>query len=73
MSERTKELGRQIVGLTPAEKIELVDSVLASLDQPDDRLDQLWLREAEDRLAAYRQGEIKAVSVEDVLEKHRSP
>jgi len=73
MSERTKELGRRIVELTPAERIELVDSVLASLDQPDDRLDQLWLREAEDRLAAYRKGEIKAVSVEDVLEKHRSP
>ncbi len=73
MSERTEELGRQIVGLTPAEKIELVDRVLASLDQPDDRLDQLWLREAEDRLDAYRQGEIKAVSVDEMLEIYRSP
>ena len=44
MTERIKELRRQIVELTAAEKIELVDSVLASLDQPDDSLDELWLR-----------------------------
>lgn len=73
MSERTKELEQRIVGLTPAEKVELVDSVLSSLDRPDDNLDKLWLQEAEDRLAAYRGGKIRALSVDEVLEKYRSP
>jgi putative addiction module component (TIGR02574 family) len=73
MSERTKELEQRIVGLTPAEKVELVDSVLSSLDRPDDKLDKLWLQEAEDRLAAYRGGKIRALSVDEVLEKYRSP
>jgi putative addiction module component (TIGR02574 family) len=73
MSERAEELRRHILDLTPSEKIELVDDVLASLDQPDESLDRLWLHEAEDRLAAYRRGDLDALSVEEPLAKYRSP
>ena len=51
--------------------IELVDSILASLDEPDPNIDRLWAKEAEDRLAAYRRGEIKAVPLQEVLAKYR--
>ena len=56
--------------LSSSERIELVDSILASLDEPDPSIDQLWIREAEERLAAYRRGEIKAVSLQEVLAKY---
>ncbi len=72
MSERTKDLERQVLELSPAERLELVDEVLASLDRPDDFVDALWAKEAEDRLAAYRRGEIKTVSLDEVLVKYRS-
>jgi putative addiction module component (TIGR02574 family) len=72
MSERTKDLERQVLGLSPAERLELVDEVLASLDRPDEFVDALWGKEAEDRLAAYRRGEIKTVSLDEVLAKYRS-
>jgi putative addiction module component (TIGR02574 family) len=72
MSERTKDLERQVLELSPAERLELVDGILASLDRPDEFLDALWYREAEDRLAAYRRGEIKTVSMDEVLSKYRS-
>jgi putative addiction module component (TIGR02574 family) len=72
MSERTKDLERQVLELSPAERLELVDEILASLDRPDEFVNALWYREAEDRLAAYRRGEIKTVSVEEVIAKHRS-
>lgn len=44
---------------------------LDSLDQPDASLDALWAKEADDRLAAYRRGEIKALALSDVIAKYQ--
>jgi len=71
MSEATKKLSIEAAKLLPEERIELVDEILASLDQPDERIDRLWAKEAEDRLVAYRRGEIKAVDLEEVLAKYK--
>jgi len=71
MTEAAKKLGDQARNLTPAERMELVDDVLASLDEVDPENDRLWTREAEERLAAYRRGEIKAVPLQEVLAKYR--
>jgi hypothetical protein len=57
--------------LTAHEKLEVVDALLASMDKPDPQIDQLWAIAAEDRLAAYRRGEIKALELSDVLAKYR--
>ena len=48
-----------------------MDDILASLDEPDPNIDKSWAKEAEDRLAAYRRGEIKAIPLEQVLAKYR--
>lgn len=57
--------------LTAVERAELVDSLLSSLDEPDKEIDNLWAREAEDRIDAYDQGQIKAVTLDELLEKYR--
>ena len=49
----------------------LVEHILDSLDAPDPTMDALWAREADDRLAAYRWGEIRAVALPEVLAKCR--
>lgn len=71
MTDAAKNLSAQARKLPPAERIELVDDILASLDEPDPAVDRLWAREAGERLAAYRRGEIKALSPEEVLAKYR--
>ena len=38
--------------------------------QPVSKLDAQWAKEAEDRLAAYRRGEVRAVPLADVLTKY---
>ena len=35
------------------------------------KVDALWAKEAEDRLAACRRGEIKAIALQEVLAKYR--
>jgi putative addiction module component (TIGR02574 family) len=72
MTESTKNLSVAARKLTPAERLDLVDDILASLDEPAPGIDQLWAKEAEERLAAYRRGEIKAISLEEVLAKYRA-
>jgi len=67
MSETAKTLSERARELPPAERLRVVDDILSSLDETDGTLDRLWAREAEDRLSAWRCGEIRDVPLEDVL------
>jgi putative addiction module component (TIGR02574 family) len=61
----------QALSLPPAEKARVVDELLSSLDQPNPEIDALWREEVEDRIAAYNDGTLKSVSLEEALAKHR--
>ena len=71
MTPTSETLSAQAAQLAPEERIQLVERILNSLDQPDAALDVLWANEANDRLAAYRRGEIKAVGLPDVIAKYQ--
>ena len=49
----------------------VVTRILDRLDEPDASLDPLWVKEADDRLAAFRRGEIGAVALSDVIAKYQ--
>lgn len=66
-----KNILKEVLNLKPSEKAELVDKLLSSLDKPDKEMDKLWAQEAEDRIDAYERGEIKAVTLQEVLEKYK--
>lgn len=70
MTTTAEALSAQAAQLPPAERIEVVERILNSLDQPDALLEALWTEEANDRMAAYRRGEIKAVALIDVIAKY---
>ena len=57
--------------LSPSEKAQLIDKLIATLDKSDKEIDKLWAKEAEDRIDAYDQGKIKAISLETILQKYR--
>ena len=67
----TDNVFKEALTLRPFEKAQLIDKLLSSLDKPDKEIDELWAREAEDRIDAYDQGKIKAISLEKVLQKYR--
>ena len=58
-------------GLLALEKARLVDQLLSILDEPDEGIDALWRKEVEDRIKAYNAGNLRAVSLEQVLAKYR--
>jgi putative addiction module component (TIGR02574 family) len=57
--------------LTPPERIALVEDLLDSLDRADPQIDSLWVKEANDRLAAYRRGEIAAKDLNEIIAKYQ--
>jgi putative addiction module component (TIGR02574 family) len=67
----TDNIFKEALKLTPSERAQLIDKLISNLDKPDKEIDELWAREAEDRLDAYDQGRIKAISLERVLQKYR--
>ncbi len=62
---------REALTLKPAQRAELIDKLLSSLDKPDKDIDELWAKEAESRIDAYEQGKIKAAALDEVLEKYK--
>jgi putative addiction module component (TIGR02574 family) len=72
VSKKGAELLEAALSLPPAERAELTDRLLTSLDPPPDKkIDELWAQEAENRLDAFDRGDIKTVSAKDVFGKHR--
>jgi len=71
MATSPKSLLQQALRMPPNDRAALVETLLLSLDisldKPDPEIDALWLKEAEDRLAAYHSGELGAVDAEQVF------
>jgi putative addiction module component (TIGR02574 family) len=62
---------REAQSLNPVDRLKLVEMLLADLDQPDDRIDALWAKEAQGRWDAFRRGELDASPHESVMAKYQ--
>ena len=71
MSTITRQILEKALVLPAAERADLVESLLTSLDQPDARIDELWAKEAEDRLAAYEAGRMMAYPADQVFQEFK--
>lgn len=67
MSTSAESVLQAALQLSPDDRAALVEGLIGSLDQPDAAMDALWLKEAQDRMAAYRSGELGAVDAEDAF------
>lgn len=67
MAASAKVILDQALRLPANDRAALVENLILSLDKPDPSLDAQWLKEAENRLAAYRSGELAAVDADEVF------
>ncbi len=72
MNKQTEKITEEAKRLSPMERAEVVEGILASLDVTDPDLDRKWAAEAQDRLDAYRRGDVEAQDIDKILAKHRS-
>ena len=70
MSANSEQVLKEALALSSQERARLVEQLLATFQTPPDpHIDELWAREAEDRLDAYDRGELKAVPAEEVFSR----
>lgn len=70
--DMTQDVFTQASLLPPQARAYLVDQLLATLMPPDKYIEQQWLAEAKDRLAAYDRGELTAIDGEQVFAELRA-
>ena len=61
----------EISPLKPVEKLQLIDKILNSLNPSDEKLEDIWAKEAEDRIEAYDKELVSTVNEDDVFSKYR--
>lgn len=71
MTRRVRGVVEEIKALPDAEKLEVLDSILAELDKPDPELDRVWANETRARWRAYREGRADHVTYAEVMAAHR--
>jgi putative addiction module component (TIGR02574 family) len=67
MNERAKVITEQALALPRDEQEELFRALAESLGKPDAAIEEVWLDEAEERLAAYGRGEIASVTLDEMI------
>jgi putative addiction module component (TIGR02574 family) len=71
MGNSAKLILDQALELNAKERATIAEKLLGSLDSPDSKIDALWEKEANSRVAAYKNGKLEAVSSEEVFSKYR--
>jgi hypothetical protein len=67
----SQELYQQVNHLPSLEKLRLAELLLADLDTPNPEIDGIWNKEAKKGWRAYKLGELKTVSYEEVMQKYK--
>jgi putative addiction module component (TIGR02574 family) len=70
MTKKSEQLLKDALKLDPVERAEFVEKLLSSfLLSPDPAIDNLWSKEAEERIDAYESGHIHTRSAQRVFDK----
>lgn len=71
MNVENQSILARALKLSDTDRAILIEQLLASLDKPDEAIDELWAIEAEKRVEGYRAGRMRSVSLEQVLAKYQ--
>jgi putative addiction module component (TIGR02574 family) len=73
MNTSITSIAEEAERLSAADRVRLVEHLLATLDKPDPEVDRAWAEESERRLDAYLRGDTTARGAKEVLAKHLKP
>ena len=68
---KPKDLIAEAISLPVEERAIVVDSILRSLNSPEDNIDRQWIAEAERRLDEVRTGRVKVIPGDQVFAQIR--
>lgn len=65
----SKSLIQDALNLSPAERLYIIEILSQSLSEPDKEIDKYWKDEVEKRLEAYKKGQLKTITYDELLNK----
>lgn len=66
-----KVLLKEALQLRPAERLQLIEWLTQSLDKPDDKIDRIWAEEAEKRYQAMKDGKVKTIPLNEIIQRYK--
>ena len=60
---------KEALHLKPQERYIIIESLVQSLNKPDEEIEKIWIEESKKRMQAYREGTAKTLSYDQVFEK----
>lgn len=70
MTRQAKNVLSVILRLAPIERAEMLELILSSFNfNQRKKIDAVWKKEAEQRLASFKSGGLKAIPINEVFEK----
>jgi len=67
MTNSAQQVLQQAMRLSTLDRAALIEGLIATLDKPDHSLDAMWLKEAMDRMNAYRAGDLAIIDADEVF------
>lgn len=63
----TNEIIQEAMNLKPQEKYLIIESLILSLNEPDEDIEKLWIEQSQKRLEDYKNKDLKTLSFEEVF------
>ena len=64
------ELKQNLLALGVIDKIRLAEFLLDNIDKCDEEVEKTWINESKDRYKAYKEGQVKAISIEEIRSRY---
>jgi putative addiction module component (TIGR02574 family) len=65
----SKKIVQEALGLSPAERLFIIEALSKSLSEPNLEIEKFWKEEVESRYEAYLRGKVKTISYSNIIKK----
>ena len=67
----TNSILKEALHLRPAERLQLIELLTRSLNEPDENIEKIWAEESEKRYKALEEGKIKTIAFNEIIERYK--
>jgi putative addiction module component (TIGR02574 family) len=69
--ENIENIYNKALKLRPAERLQLMEMIARSLDQPNEKIDEIWANEAESRYETLIKGDVRTIALDDIIARYK--
>jgi len=67
----SKTIFEDALRLRPAERLQLIEMLVRSLNKPDENVEKIWAEESEKRYKALEEGKVKTIALNEIIERYK--